>query len=51
MAVRLVGLLGKPVIVHDLTADECFEWKGSQHVESETETRNVDEEVIVGEIV
>lgn len=36
MAVRVVGLVREPIIVHDFSAYEGFEWKGRKHVEAET---------------
>ena len=36
MAVRIPGFVGKPVVGHDLAANEGFEGQGGEHVEAET---------------
>lgn len=51
MAIRLVGLLGEPVVVHHLPADEALEGQSGEHVEAEAEARDVDEDVVGWEIV
>jgi len=51
MSVRIPWLVRKPVIRHDLTADEGFEREGRQHVETETEARNIDHSVVCREVI
>ncbi len=51
VAVRLVGLLREPVVVHHLPAHEALEGQGSEHVEAEAEARDVDQDVVGGEVV
>lgn len=51
MEVHVERLPGEPVIKHDFSTDEGFERESSEHVESETETRDVDHGVVGGEVV
>lgn len=51
MPIRLIRLLGEPVIIHHLPADEAFEGEGGEHVEAEAESGDVDEDVVGGEVV
>lgn len=51
MAVGVVWLVRKVILVHDFTTHEGLEGKSGQHVQAEEEARDVDHEVILGEVV
>jgi hypothetical protein len=48
MSIRLIRLLRKPEIVHNLSAHEAFQGEGSEHVEAEAETGDLDDGVALG---
>jgi hypothetical protein len=41
----------EPIIEHYFPTDESFEGKSGEHVEPETETSDVDQSIVGGEIV
>lgn len=51
MPVRVPWLGREVVIRHDLPADEAFEGKGGQHVETEAEPSDVSHQIIRREVV
>lgn len=51
MSVGMVGLVGKPIVVHDFSADKGFERQGRKHVEAEKEASDVDHDIVVWEVV
>jgi len=51
MAVRVVRLVWKPIVGHDFSAYKGFERKRSKHVEAETQSRNIDHEVIIRKVI
>ena len=51
MAVRIVGFVGEPVVVHYLSTHKGFERESGEHVEAKEQARNVDHEVIVWEVI
>jgi len=51
MAVRVVRLVWKPIVGHDFSTYEGFERKRSKHVEAETQSRNIDHEVIIWKVI
>jgi hypothetical protein len=48
MPIRMIGLLRKPEIVHDLPTHKAFEGEGGEHVEAEAETGDLDDDVAGG---
>ena len=51
MAPQVEWFFRPPVRDHDFTADERFQWHRRQHVQTKAQTRNVDHDVVRGEIV
>ncbi len=52
MPVGLIWLLGKPVVVHHLSADEAFQRQRGEHIEAETQSSNLHNNMSLrGEVV
>lgn len=51
MSVGMERIVGKPIVVHDFSAHECFERQSCQHVQAEEEASDVDHEVVIWKVV
>lgn len=51
MKIHVEGFTRKPVVHHDFAANEGFEREGGEHVETKTESSNVDHNAIFWEVV
>lgn len=52
MSIRLIWFIGEPVVVHDFSTDETFEWECREHIETEAEAGDLDHDVALrGEVI
>lgn len=51
MPIGMEWLVWEPVVVHDLSTHESFEWQCREHVQAEEETSNIHHEVVVRKVV
>ena len=51
MQVHVKRLAREPIVEDDFAADKGFKWEGSEHVESETKTGDIDHGVVRGKVV